>query len=256
MSASLTRFHFERVQPLEVWNRKHRNGILADVMSAKRLLKDGFKFCETEIEQFLSQHSDQPWAKPDQICFIYPDHFERVGPNAKFTWIRADETHYKDIAKTLGERTESQSVAIVDVGQSQAKIFSASNGVLEFSQRPMTTIAHHSLDEEKLCQIYERESYVSQQQVLNQWFSEFWPLDSETVLLALPCEVDNELNLGTTTYLGMKNPNFLIQLREFAADQDILIVNDAELLASPAARLRSKSLVITLGTGVGGAWIP
>jgi len=73
------------------------------------------------------------------------------------------------------------------------------------------------------------------------------------VILALPCYIHDNLRLGGSSYAEMKgNPTLLSDLAKCYPDAHWKVLNDAEM-AGLAAKpyLKGKSLVLTLGFGVG-----
>ena len=78
------------------------------------------------------------------------------------------------------------------------------------------------------------------------------------VVLALPCELDSEGLPGGSSYAGMEGDRTLVRdafVRAGLGHSRVLLINDAELAAASArlAMPRVKTLVLTLGYGVGGA---
>lgn len=78
------------------------------------------------------------------------------------------------------------------------------------------------------------------------------------VVLALPCELDDEGVPGGSSYAGMEGDRTLVRdafVRAGLGHARVLLLNDAELVAASARleRPAAKTLVVTLGYGVGGA---
>ncbi|RYZ72753.1 MAG: hypothetical protein EOP05_10685 [Proteobacteria bacterium] len=249
---NFARLHIDKVHPLEIWNLPFRDSIVADYLSAEILSVRGAAYCEAVVAELLTVYQSESWARVQKVSFVFPESVE-LTPSGFHVWQKADREFYQGVASALRHLGLG---TIVDVGQSRAKVFDRETGELSFYARPLSLTSTHDLSEEAICQRDDRETYRTQQEVLNQWFAEFWPKTSATVLLALPCEVDDRLNFGTTTYLGLKNPGFLKTLRgDLDASQEVAILNDAELSAGYFAKSVGGALIITLGTGVGAAWI-
>lgn len=81
------------------------------------------------------------------------------------------------------------------------------------------------------------------------------------MVMALPCEIDDQAVPGTSSYLGTDgNADLILAALRLAALNDcgVMLLNDAELAAlsvalSPAASAGERILVVTLGFAVGAA---
>ena len=113
------------------------------------------------------------------------------------------------------------------------------------------------------------ESIPLQRQQLRDWLSESLRIFSiragvpEVILFALPSRLDDAAVPETSSYIGMAGDDRLIPDAIKAAGLNprrVLVMNDAELaaldgLCEPELQGRAKTLVITLGFGLGAALI-
>ncbi len=78
-------------------------------------------------------------------------------------------------------------------------------------------------------------------------------IQPEHIILALPCYIHDDLTLGGSSYAEMKqNPTLLHDLTLTYPTAKWQVINDAELATLCVNDCREKTLVLTLGFGIGG----
>lgn len=150
---------------------------------------------------------------------------------------------------------------IVDIGQSAIKI---STGSLRFRyERDFSILPAIGLSD-----VVDKDRYRS---VLRRFVAEsihdacsrIGSFKFDSVLFALPCELDEQGIPGSSSYPGMEGEGqFLPKTIRLAGlkVENLFVINDAELAAvsvtlDPQVKQYEKVMVVTLGYGVGGALI-
>ncbi|MES2824109.1 MAG: hypothetical protein V4732_10945 [Pseudomonadota bacterium] len=144
---------------------------------------------------------------------------------------------------------------VIDLGQTQIKIANA--GELHTFKRDFAAIPIRSEteSEQDAVQLQSFVRYVSSsiaETIKN-------TVKPKGIVLALPCDIDNDGVLGGSSYAGMKgNADLVDSIIHHAnlEDVQVLLLNDAELTAASALHDKNvikfnKILVITLGFAVG-----
>ncbi len=245
-----------RVTPLEIWNKPFQQGILADFLSAEKYFSLGQEACEKIIIDFLAEDPFHSLLDIKEIHFIVPPHKDFISATLKKEncyWHQVDHLFFVKILHQLDEQIGIKVDVVVDIGQSGIKWFSPSQG-LQFLSRPDSISRIFNPEEELFCLIDQKINYEQSCFDFLDWFS-LLKLQGKRFIIGLPCEIDERLNLGLNTYLGMKNGHFIERLVEVMGTNDVFFMNDAELLAMGISLCKGAGIVVTLGSGVGGAHI-
>jgi hypothetical protein len=207
------------IRPLEIWNRLERVGDPAQVLRVVETLHREIRFDAVFVGGggVTPAHAQALASFPVRVC---PDG----------AWV--GERGGLDLLCGEG--------AVVDVGQTSIKV-SWRGGRRRFERDWARLPFGPGLAADRV---------PEQRARLREFIASALP-PAGRIVLALPAELDDRGVPGPCSYLGMDGDMELVR-----TDAEVLLLNDAELAAvSARPESRGRTLVLTIGFGLGGAVI-
>ncbi len=263
-AANIQRVIIPEITPLEIWDCITPKGILWNSMykdDFPEILKDVIQQIHAGLAVTASQLEINPIATAFDALYIAGGGALDINiinslQQLSLPMIVAEDPIFSGVVggnKILANY--GLTGLVVDVGQTQIKIANA--GELHRFKRDFSAIPirNDKANDQDATQLQLLIGYISSsitQSIKNM-------AKPQGMILALPCDIDNDGVLGGSSYTGMKGNTDLIDLIIHHAGLEgvqVLLLNDAELTASSALYDKNiikfnKILVVTLGFGVG-----
>lgn len=268
----VVRYRPPGVTPLEIWDFSIGDGIVSDYVESPvfgEVLHEMLAKLHAGCGKTRSGGQVPAWCRGfDSVVLTGGGAREalpgKVSPSPPFSVVcLGPDPFIGDLGgyRILGDA--SPSGAVVDVGQTQIKVSLANQRFAyprDFEALPVRRDDHSGIGN--------RVTVESQRRHLEQFIGgslhdacRLTGRSPSSLVVALPCEVDDDGVPGSSSYLGTEgNVDLLSKAFHYAdlGDVTTIVLNDAELAAvsvavSPRIIVGERLLVITIGLGVGAA---